>query len=208
MAETSPKDIKILYRQTDDPRIEVLYMPCADRTETFSFRASSIDHLESLGDDRSLIVLKSGKCFTLPLPHAELAEKIDAGYSPVDLKNISQPVWRIGDREENGDVYAGISPSTKSHIYVAAPSPKMDFNEAAKHARDLSMKTGKNYRVPTADELDLLFNNSALIGGFEEDWYRSSTLDTESSVRDQYFKDGRKTTISHDRKINVRFIRD
>ena len=89
MADTSPRDIKMIYRQTDDPRIEVLDMPSPDRAEIFSFRASSIDHLKSLGNDRSLIVLKSGKSFTLSLPHAELAERIDAGHSPVYLASGS-----------------------------------------------------------------------------------------------------------------------
>lgn len=99
---------------------------------------------------------------------------------------------KVGAKMEDGTIYAGVSPDTGEAMY-AAPADlslkklfnkrknKMSLEEAKKQAKELSRKTGDNYRVPSAAELQVLFNNRAAIGGFNEaantvdSCYRSST---------------------------------
>ena len=78
---------RTIYRALSDPWIEVLHVSSlSGRVETQLFRASAIDRLESAPEDRSVIVLRSGGIVSMALPYAELAEKIQGGLSPVDLK--------------------------------------------------------------------------------------------------------------------------
>ncbi len=207
--ETSFRSVKFFSHHSDDPRIEV---SCASRTsptgrEPYSFRASTIDHLKGAGDGKSRIVLKSGVTFTLSLPYAALVEKIDAGQSPVDLSTYVDT--EIGDMVD-GMIWAGISPDTQRPMYTTSEdeSSLLNFAEAQSRAAALSSKTGEAYRVPSASELNVLFNNRAAIGGFklQSAWYRSATLADSARVQDQHFVDGRATTARHDQKISVRLV--
>lgn len=87
------KLVKSFTCASDDPRIEVVFraegmgLKYGGDVEVRSFRASTIDYLESVGDNNSVIVLRSGVRIRLSLSHAALAEKIDMGYSLIDLKD-------------------------------------------------------------------------------------------------------------------------
>jgi hypothetical protein len=78
-----------------------------------------------------------------------------------------------GHRMEDGTIYAGISPDTGKPVYTAPTdaSRRMTFNEAADYAKKLN---GNKYlghddwRVPTQVELNVLFNNRAAIGAFDQ----------------------------------------
>lgn len=79
-------------------------------------------------------------------------------------------VTKIGDRMPDGTIYAGVSPTTGTAMY-ATPSDApltMKWNEAVRYADALDSHGHKDWRVPTWDELDVLFNNRAAIGGFDE----------------------------------------
>jgi len=186
------KGAKTFYQLSDDPRIEVLCVSAATKqVETRSFRASMIDYLESAGADKSAIVLQSGTTITLSLPYAELAAKIDEGASPIDLKEYSEAVVpavepKIGDRMEDGTIFAGISPDTYKPMYAAPAdaSLSLSFYKAAQYASELEVGGKKGFRVPTENELNVLFQNKekgALAGTFNltgsspAGWYWSST---------------------------------
>jgi hypothetical protein len=92
------------------------------------------------------------------------------------------PGPKVGDKMEDGAVYAGISPHTNKPMYAtpADASLTMTFNDAQKYAATLDAHGHKDWRVPTKAELNVLFNNRAAIGGFDEPgsfpagWYWSS----------------------------------
>jgi hypothetical protein len=75
----------------------------------------------------------------------------------------------VGTRMSDGTVYAGISPDTHKPMY-ATPSDAQGtytFNQAAKYAQNLDAHGHHDFRVPTIQELKVLFQNHAAIGGFD-----------------------------------------
>jgi hypothetical protein len=77
-----------------------------------------------------------------------------------------------GDRMEDDTVYAGVSPDTGRPMYTTqADAPlSLRWKEALDYAHD-GMTGGHghdDWRVPTKNELNVLFNNRATIGGFNE----------------------------------------
>lgn len=88
------------------------------------------------------------------------------GYPP---KNIVA----IGKKMHDGTIYAGLSPSTGNPMYAApTDAPRsMDVDDAAAYAKDLNVGGKKDFRVPTIDELNVLFANrekGALKGTFNQ----------------------------------------
>ena len=132
--------------------------------------------MEGAGSDKSIITLKSGTTVTLSLSYAELAEKIDEGYSPLDLKAYCEtPVPpsapEVGDRMPDGTIFAGISPDTNQPMYAAPADASLSlaFNAAVEYAAKLEVGGKKGFRLPTEKELGVLYKNKdkgALAGSF------------------------------------------
>src|SRR3982751_2499839 len=79
----------------------------------------------------------------------------------------------VGDTMPDGTVYAGVSPTNGTAMFVTpsdAPLTKY-FNEAHDHANRLYVHGRIDWRVPTHDELQVLFRNRAAIGGFTGERY-------------------------------------
>lgn len=95
---------------------------------------------------------------------------------------------KIGDRMADGTVYAGTSPDTGKAMYTTPGDAPLTytFNQAQKYAAGLDVHGHKDWRAPTKGELNVLFQNRAAIGGFNETgsspagWYWSSTQDTSN----------------------------
>ncbi len=109
----------------------------------------------------------------------------------------------IGDIISDGTIYAGVSPDTGKPLYAApADAPlTMTFNEAQKLAdrKNVHKALGHDdWRIPTKDELNLLFNNRAAISGFNlsgsapSGYYWSSSSGDKCSAGCQRFSDGRQ----------------
>ncbi len=89
----------------------------------------------------------------------------------------------IGTVMKDGTIFGGIVPDTGKAIYVASADEngKFNFYEAKEHAYKKSAEKGVKYHVPTLKELEVIFNNAAVIGGFQVDgskmecWYWSTT---------------------------------
>src|SRR5215469_8095246 len=85
----------------------------------------------------------------------------------------------IGERMDDGTIYAGISPDTHKPMYVTPADVRktqgairlyFTFHAAKKCAQGanaLKSYGHDDWRVPTKNELDVLFNNRAAIGGFD-----------------------------------------
>jgi hypothetical protein len=89
------------------------------------------------------------------------------------------------------------------------------FNEASITCAAVNIGGHADWRVPTKNELNVLFNNRAAIGGFDESgsphfgWYWSSTIyDGEYGGWGQRFNDGKQSWYGRPLHSAVRCVRD
>jgi hypothetical protein len=119
----------------------------------------------------------------------------------------------------DGTVYAGLSPDTGRAFYAAAnDAPKlMTWNDATAYARASTAHGHSDWRVPTMNELDVIFNNSAAIGGFNASGSLSGGMYWSSSkdgavilhirARDWTFSDGSQIFDTKSARSSVRCVR-
>jgi formylglycine-generating enzyme required for sulfatase activity len=71
-----------------------------------------------------------------------------------------------GDKAADGSIYVGISPDTKKPFYAAAEDAplSLSFNKASEYAS----RKGKEWRLPSPAELEMMFNVRAAIGNFNQ----------------------------------------
>jgi hypothetical protein len=120
--------------------------------------------------DGHLVISALGTVITKPGPANDTAAK-------------GKTAPQIGDKMEDGTVYAGISPDTNKAMYATPADAPLTytFNQAQKYAEKLDAHGHKDWRAPTKGELNVLFQNRAAIGGFNETgsnpagWYWSSS---------------------------------
>jgi hypothetical protein len=99
------------------------------------------------------------------------------------LIRMSESGPKYGDKMPDGSVYAGISPDSGKAMYATPYDAPLTytFNQAQKYAARLDAHGHMDWRVPTKGELNVLFQNRAAIGGFDESgsgpagWYWSSS---------------------------------
>lgn len=119
--------------------------------------------------------------------------------APAPAPDRTEP--QIGDKMPDGTIYAGISPDTGRRMYATPPgaSLTMPFNEAVerlKASNGRKLCGHEDWRVPTKNELNVLFNNRAAIGGFNESgssrdgWYWSTASNSAWGAWCQRFSDG------------------
>ncbi len=107
----------------------------------------------------------------------------------------------IGDEMEDGTIYAGVSPDTGRPMYaMPADAPTtFTFKKAAKYAKKLDAHGHKDWRVPTKNELNVLYENrneGKLKGTFNETgsnpagWYWSSSQALTNYAWVQCLSDG------------------
>jgi hypothetical protein len=152
---------------------------------------------------------------TQPTTETKIGEKM-----PDDAPRAShRATHAIGAVMPDGTVYAGISPDTNKPMYAtpADASLTMTFNEAAEYAEIATVRKAcghDDWRVPTQAELNVLFNNRAVIGGFginpsnPAGWYWSATPANKSDAWCQRFSDGYQYAGSTTyRQLSVRLVR-
>ena len=79
----------------------------------------------------------------------------------------------------------------------------MKWNDAKKACADL----GSGWRLPTKDELSLLYENKDKIGGFADNFYWSSTEFGNANAWLQYFDDGYQNFNDKNLSGDVRAVR-
>lgn len=120
-----------------------------------------------------------------PFPVARMA-RVDPPSHPVPTAPV------IGQSMEDGTVYAGISPDTGRAMYATPKDTGLcaTWHKAMDHAATLDAHGHKDWRVPTADELNQLFRHCADIGGFlTYGWYWSSSQLDKDHAWAQRFSD-------------------
>ncbi len=124
---------------------------------------------------------------------------------------------QIGAQMQDGTVYAGVSPDTQAAMFVTpADEPGLlDFKKAKKQAKKKSKETGISHRVPSGQELRVLFNNRAAIGGFKEmastnkgDFYWTSTACDGFSMWSKSFATGNEEAADFGSVRALRLVRD
>jgi hypothetical protein len=125
----------------------------------------------------------------------------------------------VGDRMEDGTIFAGISPNTGKQMFALAAdaSLTMTFNKAKEYAAEAAdAKGNKSFRVPTKEELNVLFQNrekGALKGTFNltgsspAGYYWSSTPYDGNSAWDQRFSSGDQNNFYRIYDSSVRCVR-
>lgn len=115
----------------------------------------------------------------------------------------------------DGAVYAGVSPDAGKAFYVAAqdaPEP-MSWRRAHIYASQSNAHGLDDWRLPTAAELDVMFNNRAAIGNFDESgsfpfgWYWSSSEVDSNGAWSQRFSDGAQYKDGKNLGLAVRCVR-
>ena len=82
------------------------------------------------------------------------------------------------------------------------PNP-FNWDDAKKACAEL----GDGWRLPTKDELNILFKNKVKIGGFSSNHYLSSNDGDEGLAWDQTFDDGYQDFADMNDDCNVRAVR-
>ena len=97
-------------------------------------------------------------------------------------------------------IYAGISPSTGRPMYTTVSDVRGAFTWAAAldKAKSLRAHGHKDWRVPTKDELNVMFMNRAVLVGFNltgsvpDGWYWTSTQVSNTQAWTQRFECGKQ----------------
>jgi hypothetical protein len=126
---------------------------------------------------------------------------------------------RPGMHMPDGTVYAGLSHTGRVLYAMPNDAPKAyTFPDAPKYAAQLNRQRAHghdDWRVPNEDELDVLWMNRAVIGGFNETgarpwgWYWSSSCHKSGSThaRGQRFSDGYRSNNGQRLKSSIRCVR-
>jgi hypothetical protein len=137
------------------------------------------------------------------------------GAGSQDASGVTHRAHTVGDKMPDGTVYAGVSPDTNKPIYAmpADASLTMTFNGAKEYALGLNTQKAlghDDWRLPTKNELNVLFNERAAIGGFNvtgsypAGWYWSAPLNNGRDAWCQRFSDG---VQDYGHKVNQSSIR-
>jgi hypothetical protein len=126
---------------------------------------------------------------------------------------------QVGDKQADGTVFAGLSPDTNQPMYARSSDEPNTYKW--KKAMEYAARFEGNghpagaFRVPSKDELNVLFRNRAKIGGFNETgsgpagWYWSSTEGRAYAgcAWDQRFDDGDRGWDPKSYESSLRLVR-
>jgi hypothetical protein len=227
---TQPSSIvKELSSGRGDRRIRVLIAEGNGFSAT-TFSEAEIERVMDIGEERSALVLRSGVKIPVALSYEQLEQQIyerdfctdGPVLDRLDVTGCaaSKPSSgaSIGDKMPAGTVYAGISPETGKSMYATpADAPlTMKFNAAKDYPQGLNAQKAhghEDWQVPTKNELNVLFNNRAAIGGFDMSgsdpsrWYWSSSSFNIWLAWGQRFSDGYQDYYNKYNPSSVRCVR-
>jgi hypothetical protein len=139
---------------------------------------------------------------------------VDA-YTNDDAKPAAKAEPQIGGEMPDGTIYAGVSPDTGKAMYAMYGSAPltMKWKQAMEYAAKLDAHGHKDWRAPTKSELNVLYNNRAAIGGFDESgsdpagWYWSSSQNNNNNAWAQRFSDGNQNNNNKNNDSSLRCVR-
>lgn len=133
--------------------------------------------------------------------HRSLIQRIDRNIADLQhqlekLRNAQSILKSNTDRPVvtmiDGSIYVGVSPDTDRPLYVMPQDlPERHHPRSAdRTAASLSFGGQSDWRVPSMNELKLLYINRVAIGGFNEGRYWTSTESNDYNRWYQCFKNG------------------
>jgi hypothetical protein len=176
-----------------------------------SSKAREID----LGNDFGEVVVKvNGTQVTIGADGSIYGPPIPANDTGAKLKTAPE----IGDEMEDGTIYAGISPDTHQRMFATpADAPGVyEFNQAAEYAKNLDAHGHHDFRAPSKNELNVLWENrnkGKLAGTFNETgalatgWYWSSSEPDLKFALGQRFSDGEQSFYGKYHDASLRCVR-
>ena len=138
-------------------------------------------------------------------PRRVTQAEFDAALATVNSKisDITLPVRAIGDVLSNNSIVFWID-ETGQHGLAA-----QSFDDAISNwylAKERAENHGPGWRLPTKYELNLLYLQKDVVGGFAGDYYWSSTED-DGFAWYQYFADGGQSNYNKTLTSRVRAVR-
>ena len=132
---------------------------------------------------------------------------IDYNLVPVECSAIlkhekSKPKFKIGDSYLNG-IVAYID-ETGEHGLVCA---KADYFEELNWHDAMKIFENTSWRLPTKEELYILYKNKDMLGGFATYYYWSSSEGFNNGVWSQYFYNGLQSYLNKSNTYYVRAVR-
>lgn len=167
----------------------------------------------------------------VPLGIALRVERHESNRVEIDLHAAFCQAARPGELMPDGTVFAGISPRSDKPLYVTQQDAPhlMNWHAARSYAWVLTAHGYGDWRIPDREELDVIFRNSAAIGGFStmdsikpslirtlksklgvsvpDGWYWSSSEDNSPYARSQRFSDGCRSLSNKLNRLSVRCVR-
>ena len=121
--------------------------------------------------------------------------------------NAAQP--KPGDRMADGTVYVGISPTDGRPLYAMPHDlPDLQTWAGAKTAAAAQTFAGHtDWRVPTKDELQMIYRAQEAVGGFQRGWYWSSSETSSLVAWRQNFNNGYQGNSGKNSSNRVRCVR-
>jgi hypothetical protein len=129
-------------------------------------------------------------------------------------QSASAEAPKVGAEMPDGSIYAGWSPDTGKPMFATPKDAPMHckFNQAADYGVKLDAHGRQDWRLPTKDELNVLFENRAAIGGFDTTgsyptgrYWSSSRTGNYAWV--QHFSDGSQHEVSRFNPSALRCVR-
>jgi hypothetical protein len=136
--------------------------------------------------------------------------------TPVLLTEDDDALDMPGTAMNDGTIIAGYTPGTDDLLYTTPNDAPgfYDWNQGMEYCEDLVAHGHDDWKLPTIDQLNLLFNNHSEVGNFktspsgkpyEANWYWSSTvlsnINRDSAI--QRFSDGAIGSGSHNPKMKA-----
>jgi len=122
----------------------------------------------------------------------------------------------VGYKEADGTIYAGFSPDTNKPMYTTATDAPgiYKWSKGAAYCSALAASDHQGWHMPTKGELNVLFQNRAAIGGFNETgsvpdgWYWSSSQTVNLlNAWGQRFSDGTQDIGGRNGASSLRCVR-
>ena len=114
-----------------------------------------------------------------------------------------------GDQMPDGTVYVGLSPTDGRPLYAMPHDPRgLHTWGGAKTAATAETFAGHtDWRLPTKEELDMLYRARDAVGGFQPGWYWSSFQIGDHFACGQGFSGGSRGFASKNANSHVRCVR-
>ena len=155
----------------------------------------------------------SNKGFQFPVRAVRAFPKVAKTSAPIKpppkvtpiVKQIDITAYKLGDVLSDGSIVFHIDASGSQGLAAKATDESMELTW--KGAITAANAYGSGWHLPTTDELNLLYQQKTVVGGFANNYYWSSTESGSGMALYQYFYNGSQDTTNKLYTNKVRAVR-